>query len=189
MEYGLFAMPSHPPERSLYDGQQWDLQVIRWADELGFAEAWIGEHHCAVWEPNPTPDLVVAQAFVQTKRIKVGTGGFLLPYHHPAELANRAAMLDHLGQGRFMFGIAASGLDSDFALFNVDGANGVNRLMTRESLDIILKLWESEEPFDYKGQYWSVSKTGPMHSSLGPHIKPFQKPHPPISVSGISPNS
>jgi alkanesulfonate monooxygenase SsuD/methylene tetrahydromethanopterin reductase-like flavin-dependent oxidoreductase (luciferase family) len=45
LDYGLFAMPSHPPERSLYDGQQWDLQVIRWADELGFSEAWIGEHH------------------------------------------------------------------------------------------------------------------------------------------------
>ena len=43
MDYGLFTMPSHPPERSLFDGQQWDLQVLRWADELGF-EAWIGEH-------------------------------------------------------------------------------------------------------------------------------------------------
>jgi alkanesulfonate monooxygenase SsuD/methylene tetrahydromethanopterin reductase-like flavin-dependent oxidoreductase (luciferase family) len=132
---------------------------------------------------------VVAQAFVQTQRIKVGTGGFLLPYHNPAELANRAAMLDHLGQGRFLFGIAASGLDSDFALFNVDGAHGVNREMTRESLDIILRLWTEDEPFDYQGKFWSVSKTGKMHSSLGPHIKPFQKPYPPISVSGISPNS
>ena len=47
MDYGLFTMPSHPPERSLYDGQQWDLQVLRWADELGFSEAWIGEHHTA----------------------------------------------------------------------------------------------------------------------------------------------
>jgi alkanesulfonate monooxygenase SsuD/methylene tetrahydromethanopterin reductase-like flavin-dependent oxidoreductase (luciferase family) len=51
MELGLFAMPSHPPERSLYDGQQWDLQMLRWADELGYIEAWIGEHHVAVWEP------------------------------------------------------------------------------------------------------------------------------------------
>src|SRR5581483_6112908 len=189
LQYGLFAMPSHPPERSLYDGQQWDLQVIRWADELGFAEAWIGEHHTAIWEPNPSPDLLVAQALVQTRRIKLGPGGFLLPYHHPAELANRAAMLDHLAQGRFLLGIAASGLDSDFALFHVDGNAGVNRAMTRESLDIILRLWTEEEPFDYQGTFWSVSRTGPMHSMLGPHITPFQKPHPPIGVSGISPNS
>ena len=42
MQYGLFTMPSHPPERSLYDGHRWDLQTLRWADELGFSEAWIG---------------------------------------------------------------------------------------------------------------------------------------------------
>jgi alkanesulfonate monooxygenase SsuD/methylene tetrahydromethanopterin reductase-like flavin-dependent oxidoreductase (luciferase family) len=47
MKYGLFTMPSHPPERSLLDGEKWDLQVLRWADELGFSEAWIGEHHTA----------------------------------------------------------------------------------------------------------------------------------------------
>src|SRR5215475_12392114 len=51
MDYGLFTMPSHPPERGLYDGHQWDLQQLRWADELGFSEAWIGEHHTAPWEP------------------------------------------------------------------------------------------------------------------------------------------
>lgn len=101
MDFGLFTMPSHPPERSLYDGHQWDLRVLRWADELGFAEAWIGEHHTAPWEPHPSPDLLVAQALLQTRRIRLGPGGFLLPFHHPAELANRVAMLDHIAQGRF----------------------------------------------------------------------------------------
>ena len=67
MDYGLFTMPSHPPERKLFDGHQWDLQNLRWADELGFSEAWIGEHHTAPWEPHPSPDLLVAQALMQTK--------------------------------------------------------------------------------------------------------------------------
>ena len=124
MELGLFTMPSHPPERSLYDGHQWDLQVLRWADELGYKEAWIGEHHTAPWEPHPAPDLLVAQALLQTKNIRLGPGGFLLPYHHPAELANRVAMLDHMAQGRLNFGVAASGLPSDWAMFNVDGNAG-----------------------------------------------------------------
>ena len=162
MELGLFTMPSHPPERSLYDGHQWDLQVLRWADELGYKEAWIGEHHTAPWEPHPSPDLLVAQALLQTKNIRLGPGGFLLPYHHPAELANRVAMLDHMAQGRFNFGIAASGLPSDWTMFNVDGMTGVNREMTRESLDIILKLWTSPEPFDFKGKFWNVSKPDTM---------------------------
>jgi alkanesulfonate monooxygenase SsuD/methylene tetrahydromethanopterin reductase-like flavin-dependent oxidoreductase (luciferase family) len=189
VQYGLFTMPSHPPERSLYDGHQWDLQVLRWADELGFQEAWIGEHHTAPWEPHPAPDLLIAQALLQTERIRLAPGGFLLPYHHPAELANRVAMLDHLAQGRLNFGVAASGLPSDWAMFNVDGTSGQNREMTREALDIILKLWTEDEPFDYDGKYWRVSKTGLMYDTLKPHIMPFQRPHPPIGVAGLSKGS
>ena len=140
MEYGLFTMPSHPPERRLYNGHQWDLQTLRWADELGFSEAWIGEHHTAPWEPHPAPDLLVAQALMQTSRMRIGPGGFLMPYPPPGELANRVAMLDHLAQGRLNFGVAASGLPSDWAMFNVDGMSGQHREMTRESLEIILRL-------------------------------------------------
>ncbi|MGH7095697.1 MAG: LLM class flavin-dependent oxidoreductase, partial [Stellaceae bacterium] len=157
MQYGLFTMPSHPPERALHDGHRWDLQTLRWADELGFFEAWIGEHHTAPWEPHPAPDLLIAQALMQTSRIRLAPGGFLLPYHHPAELANRVAMLDHLADGRLNFGVAASGLPSDWAMFHVDGNSGQHREMTREALDIILKMWSSDEPFDYNGKYWQVS--------------------------------
>ena len=189
MDYGLFTMPSHPPERKLFDGHQWDLQQLRWADELGFSEAWIGEHHTAPWEPHPSPDLLVAQALMQTKRMRIGPGGFLMPYHHPAELANRVAMLDHLAQGRLNFGVAASGLPSDWSMFNVDGMSGQNREMTRESLDIILRLWSDEPEFDYKGKFWHVTKTGTMFNTLRPHIFPFQKPHPPIGVAGLSKGS
>jgi alkanesulfonate monooxygenase SsuD/methylene tetrahydromethanopterin reductase-like flavin-dependent oxidoreductase (luciferase family) len=189
MDLGLFTMPSHPPERGLFAGHQWDLEVLRWADELGYTEAWIGEHHTAPWEPHPSPDLIVAQALTQTKTIRLGPGGFLLPYHHPAELANRVAMLDHMAQGRLNFGVAASGLPSDWAMFNVDGNTGVHREMTRESLDIILKLWTSTEPFDYKGKFWHVTKTDTMLDTLKPHILPFQKPYPPIGVAGVSKGS
>lgn len=79
MEIGYFTMPSHPPERGLKDGHDWDLQTLRWCDELGYQEAWIGEHHTAPWEPHPSPDLLLAQAFLQTKNIRLGPGGFLLP--------------------------------------------------------------------------------------------------------------
>ena len=166
MQYGLFTMPSHPPERGLYDGHRWDLQTLRWADKLGFSEAWIGEHHTAPWEPHPAPDLLIAQSLMETSRIRLAPGGFLLPYHHPAELAHRVAMLDHMAQGRLNFGVAASGLPSDWAMFNVDGNSGQHREMTREALDIMLRLWTAEEPFDYAGKYWHVTKTDRMLESL-----------------------
>ena len=98
-------------------------------------------------------------------------------------------MLDHLAQGRLNFGVAASGLPSDWAMFNVDGMSGQHREMTRESLEIILRLWSDEPEFDYKGKYWHVTKTGTMLDTLKPHIKPLQKPHPPIGVAGVSKGS
>ena len=58
MEIGYFTMPSHPPECGLKEGHDWDLQMLRWLDELGYQEAWIGEHHTAPWEPHPSPDLL-----------------------------------------------------------------------------------------------------------------------------------
>jgi alkanesulfonate monooxygenase SsuD/methylene tetrahydromethanopterin reductase-like flavin-dependent oxidoreductase (luciferase family) len=189
MKLGYFGMPSHPPERGLKAGHDWDLQVLRWLDELGYQEAWIGEHHTAPWEPHPAPDLLIAQALLQTEKIRLGPGGFLLPYHHPAELANRMAMLDHLSGGRLNFGVAASGLPSDWAMFHVDGMSGVNREMTREALDIILRMWGDEETFDYQGKFWSVAKPETMFGFLKPHIKPLQTPHPPIGVAGLSKTS
>ena len=98
-------------------------------------------------------------------------------------------MLDHISDGRLNFGIAASGLPSDWAMFNVDGMSGVNRDMTREALDIILRLWAADEPFHYEGTYWKVDRPEEMFGVLRPHIKPLQDPHPPIGVAGLSKNS
>ncbi len=74
MNFGLFLMPSHPPERNRYDAAQWDLDVIQWADQLGFSEVWIGEHFSSPWEPVPSPDLIIAQALQRTERIKLAPG-------------------------------------------------------------------------------------------------------------------
>ena len=55
MKYGLFMMPSHPPERNIYDAHQWDLDYLALCDSLGYDEAWIGEHFTSPWEPIPAP--------------------------------------------------------------------------------------------------------------------------------------
>lgn len=190
MEVGVFMMPSHPPERSLRDGFEWDLEHITLCDRLGFSEAWIGEHFTAPWEPNPAPDILIAQALLRTERIRLAAGAHLLPYHHPAELAGRVAFMDHISKGRLMFGVGAGGLPSDWAQFNIDGMGGENRVMTREALDIILKLWTCEEPFEYRGKYWNVNGIEPMFDGrLKRHLMPLQKPYPPIGIAGLSPRS
>jgi alkanesulfonate monooxygenase SsuD/methylene tetrahydromethanopterin reductase-like flavin-dependent oxidoreductase (luciferase family) len=98
-------------------------------------------------------------------------------------------MLDHLSEGRLNFGVAASGLPTDWAMFQVDGTAGVNREMTREALDIILRLWSDEPQFTYEGKFWQVAKPETMFGFLKPHIYPLQKPHPPIGVAGFSKQS
>src|SRR5690625_2409019 len=189
MKLGLFIYPSHPPERSIYDGTKWDLEVIKYADELGYSEAWVGEHYTDVWEPVPSPDILIAQALTMTENIKLGAGAHLLPYHHPAELAHRVAYLDHLAQGRLLLGIGSGGVPTDAILFDVDYKKGENRKMTAEALEIMIKLWTEEEPFEYKGEYWNVNKPESMFDTFGPHLVPYQKPYPPIGIAGLSPNS
>jgi alkanesulfonate monooxygenase SsuD/methylene tetrahydromethanopterin reductase-like flavin-dependent oxidoreductase (luciferase family) len=187
MKFGLFAMPAHPPERDLKAGFEWDLEVIRWLDELGYGEAWVGEHHTVPWEPNPAPDLLLVRAMAETRSIRLGPGGFLLPMHHPAALASRLVMLDHLSEGRLNFGVAASSIPTDQAMFGV--GPGDIRAMTRESLEIILGLWDQSKPFNHEGRFWKVRRPEPQHGIFLPHLFPRQAPHPPIGVAGLSPAS
>jgi alkanesulfonate monooxygenase SsuD/methylene tetrahydromethanopterin reductase-like flavin-dependent oxidoreductase (luciferase family) len=188
LQLGAFMMPSHPPDRPLLEGIGWDLAQLRRLDQLGFAEAWIGEHFTAPWEPCPAPDLLIAQALLSTERIKLCPGAHLLPYHHPVELAHRVAYLDHLARGRYMLGVGISALPSDLALFAMDAAGGENRRRTMEALDIMLRVWRGE-PFDFQGEFWSVGKPASNFDFLGLHLAPLQKPHPPIGIAGLSAKS
>jgi alkanesulfonate monooxygenase SsuD/methylene tetrahydromethanopterin reductase-like flavin-dependent oxidoreductase (luciferase family) len=190
MQAGIFMMPSHPPERAVYEGLQWDLQVLRWADELGFSEAWIGEHFTVPWEPLSAPDLLIAQALLQTRRIKLAPGAHLLPYHHPVELACRVAILDHMAQGRLMLGIGAGAHAGDWQLFGVDGQGGEHRRKMFEALKIMQMVWSAEGGEEYAGEFWTVRVPEPLYGGLNRHhIRPLQKPHPPIGVAGLSPRS
>jgi alkanesulfonate monooxygenase SsuD/methylene tetrahydromethanopterin reductase-like flavin-dependent oxidoreductase (luciferase family) len=190
MDLGYFMMPAHPPERKPYDWQQYDLQSLRWGDELGVAEAWIGEHFTVSWEPNPSPDLTIAQALLQTERIKLAPGAHLLPYHHPVELAHRVAFLDHLAQGRLQLGVAAGAHQGDFMAFGVDGMGGENRVMMREALDIMLGIWAAEGEFEYRGKYWNVHIPPELvEGNYRHHMHTFTKPHPPIGMAAVSPRS
>ena len=188
MKLGAFLMPTHPPEQSICGGQAWDLDEIAELDRLGFAEAWIGEHFTAAWEPCPAPDLLIAQALTRTKSIRLGSLGHLLPYHQPVELAHRAAYLDHMARGRYMLGVGVSALPTDHDLFGLDASDGINRRMTFEALDIMTSLW-TDGPRDFEGEFWSTRKPRASLDTLGFHLRPFQAPHPPIAIAGMTPGS
>jgi alkanesulfonate monooxygenase SsuD/methylene tetrahydromethanopterin reductase-like flavin-dependent oxidoreductase (luciferase family) len=187
MKLGALLMPSHPPERSIRDGQRWDLQDLERLDALGFEEAWIGEHFTATWEPCPAPDLLIAQALLRTKRIRLGPLGHLLPFHHPLELAHRVAYLDHMAEGRYQLGVGIGVLPTDHALFALDASHGRNRQMTFEAIDLMMRLW-AEGANDFQGKFWSMGATR-SELPLGHHLVPYQQPHPPIAIAGLTPGS
>jgi alkanesulfonate monooxygenase SsuD/methylene tetrahydromethanopterin reductase-like flavin-dependent oxidoreductase (luciferase family) len=189
IRYGLFLQSSHPPERALGDAIDRVIEQIRWADDLGFSEAWLGEHLTAAWEPIPAQDLVLAQALTCTRKITLCAGAYVLPFYHPAALAMRISQLDHMARGRFLCGVAAGSIPTDLSLLDVDAASGQHRAMMQESLDIMLRIWnEPFAPWSIEGRFWTVRNPEPfLH--YGPHIRPYQRPHPPIALAGLSPNS
>jgi alkanesulfonate monooxygenase SsuD/methylene tetrahydromethanopterin reductase-like flavin-dependent oxidoreductase (luciferase family) len=189
MQYGLFMMPMHLPEKPLAQAFDEDLDLLIRADALGYREAWIGEHFTSAWESIPAPDLLIARLVPHIQQMWLGTGVVLLQFHHPVLVANRLAYLDHLTKGRFYFGIGSGGLPTDAKLFGIP-MDGRARPMTREAVEIILKLWTAEPPFEYHGDYWQVIAVPPdPRSGLGVYVKPYQQPHPPIAVAGTNVDS
>ena len=190
MDYGLFAMPLHPPERSKVDAYRRDVEMFVLADELGYAEGWMGEHFTLTWENAPATDIFAATVFPQTKRIKIGTGVVVLPFHDPRDVAMRIAYLDQLAPGRLLFGIGPGGFPTDFAYMAVDAASDERRRRFNEAIEIILGIWRERGPWEYQGEFWSVklpeSQAG---SPFGHHMRPHQRPHPPIAVAGATPRS
>jgi len=112
-----------------------------------------------------------------------------LPNLHPATTAAQIAMLDHMLDGRFVFGISPGGLLSDAELYgNLDADRNE---MFVESIDAILAIWSGEPPYNIKGKYWSVSTERTMMPEIGQGYlpRPLQHPHPPIIVTAVAPFS
>jgi alkanesulfonate monooxygenase SsuD/methylene tetrahydromethanopterin reductase-like flavin-dependent oxidoreductase (luciferase family) len=188
MQFGLFMMPLHPPHRTFADSYDRDVAQIVLADQLGFREAWIGEHLTERWENAPAPDLLIAQALAFTKTIKLGTGVTLLALHNPVYLAHRIAMLDHMARGRFQWGIGGGAIPTDLSLFGIDPTEV--RARSAEVLEVVLALWASEGQFSHHGKFFDIET--PVFDPVkdrGYYMKPFQRPHPPIAVAASTPDS
>ena len=174
-------MPSHSHRENPTLAYDRDLQLIEYAEFLGFDEFWVGEHHSGGWETIPAPDIFLAAAAASTKRIRLGTAVINLSYHHPFDVAERMAFLDHLTHGRIMMGCGPGILGPDIQLFGLDTAE--LRPMMNESIEIILKLYREDGLISYEGDYWQIK-------DMEVQVKPYQQPHFPIYlVSSGSGNS
>jgi len=185
----FFTMPIHPLGKDWRQSLREDREAFILADELGFVEGYVGEHATDQAENITSCTLFIASLINATKTMKLGTGTVNMPNTHPVAVAAQIAMLDHMLDGRFMFGISPGGLLSDAEVFGNLEAD--RNAMFLESINAVLKIWESEPPYNISGKYWNiaVNKHLMIEIGQGPIPKPLQKPHPPIVVTAVAPFS
>jgi limonene 1,2-monooxygenase len=176
---GIFLAPFHATHEDPTLALRRDLELIEWLDDLGYDEAWIGEHHSAGFEIIASPELFIAAAAERTRRIRLGTGVISLPYHHPLMVTNRILQLDHMTRGRVMFGAGPGLLPSDAHMLGVPIAKQRGRMA--ESLDVILRLMEGETVTE-KTEWYELR-------DARAHLLPYTRPRPFCAVaSTITPS-
>jgi limonene 1,2-monooxygenase len=154
MKFGIFLAPFHPVGQNPTLALERDMELIVRLDELGFNEAWVGEHHSAGYEIIASPEVFIAAVAQRTKNIRLGTGVSSLPYHHPLILADRMVLLDHLTRGRVMFGVGPGALPSDAFMMGIDVTK--QREMMEEALEAILALLAGDEPVTRETDWFTL---------------------------------
>ena len=179
LQHGIFMAPYHDTNESPTVALRRDLELVEHLDWLGFSEAWFGEHHSTGWEVIGSPELMIAAAAENTKRIRLGTGVVSLPYHNPLMVANRIIQLDHMTLGRVMFGAGPGLLPTDASMLGVDIKS--QRDMMVEALEVILPLLRGEE-VTHKSSWFNLNRART-------HLLPYTSPHPEVAVaSAITPS-
>ena len=189
MKLGFFTMPIHPLEKDWRLSLREDREAFLLADELGFVEAYVGEHVTDKAENITSCIAFIAWVAAATKQIKLGTGTVNMPNAHPAAVAASIAMLDHMLDGRLIFGISPGGLLSDAEVFG--NLQEDRNAMFLEAINQVLQIWATSPPYNLQGKYWNVSVQKNFVEEIGQGFipRPLQRPHPPIVVTAVAPFS
>src|ERR1022692_3209810 len=176
MQFGIFYELQLPrpwgvdDERQLYQNA---LTQVELADRLGYDYAWEVEHHfLEEYSHSPAPEVFYGAVTQRTKNIRIAHGVRLLPFkfNNPIKVAEQAAVLDIMSNGRVDLGTGRSTTSQELDGFGVDYDR--TRDEVREALDVIVKAW-TEEILEYDGKLIKIPPRRVVP-------KPIQKPHPPM---------
>jgi len=190
IEFGLFNSgcvlhqwaegKPHPEHQRLME----EVALVQAGDRSGFKYTWVTEHHFLTeYSHLSASEVFLGYLAHATERIHLGSGIFNItpPVNHPARIAERVAMLDHLSLGRFEFGMGRGSSTTEQAGFGIDDPE-----LTREMFDEVVAefraMWRADDYGGHAGSHFTM----PPRNVLP---KPYTDPHPPMWVAAGSPST
>jgi limonene 1,2-monooxygenase len=171
-----WQLPLHK-DPTLSIRQEMDFMIF--LDEIGYDEAWVGEHHSGGMELVGSPEIMIAATIERTRRIKLGTGVISLPYRNPFIVADTILQLDHQSRGRVMFGFGPGLLPADAKMLGIPADKQRGRMA--EALDVVIRLLNGETVTE-KTEWYDLRQ-----AFL--HYAPYTYPRPELAVaSAITPS-
>lgn len=185
MKFGLFYEMETPRpwhERSDYNVYWEALAQIELADRLGFDYVWEVEHHfLEEYSHSSAPEVFYGAVSQRTKNIRIAHGVRLLPFNfnHPIKVAEQAAVLDIMSNGRVDIGTGRSTTAQELDGFGINYDRTRDEM--RESLEIMVKAW-TEDILEYNGKLMQIPPRRVVPKTL-------QKPHPPLWMACVATDS
>src|SRR6516162_9800668 len=173
MNFGTFLLMQSPSAQSSEEMYARAVEHAQQAEDLGFRNIWLAEHHFSTYGYVGRPVQVATYLAARTSRIRVGTAVIVVPLHHPLVIAEEIATLDVLSAGRCDIGLGRGYQYYEFERLGLELESA--RARWEESVDVILKALGGGS-FSYDGKLFKIPET-----SVFP--QPLQQPHPPIWVT------
>ncbi|MPZ22702.1 MAG: LLM class flavin-dependent oxidoreductase [Dehalococcoidia bacterium] len=174
MKFGLFHSVQWPEGSDQRQRYREGLEEAIHAEEVGFESVWLTEHHFSRHGIVSDSLNVLSHLAARTTNLRLGTAVAVLPFHDPVRLAEAAATVDVLSNGRLDFGVGRGYQWGEFHGFGVPMEERADRF--EESIDLIQRSWDAREPFAHEGRFW-------RYGDIDPQPKPVQRPRPPIWVA------
>ncbi|MBI4636698.1 MAG: LLM class flavin-dependent oxidoreductase [Candidatus Rokubacteria bacterium] len=179
MKFGVFFLLEQPPWKSQEAVYADALRQAAYAEELGFDAVWLAEHHFSEYGICPSMAVLAGALAQRTQRVSIGTAVTILPFNHPLRIAEEWAMVDLLSGGRVDFGVGRGYQPGEYGGFGIPMSESRERF--DEALAIIKQAWTAER-VDFEGKHFTVRDVAVLP-------KPVQKPHPPIRIACVSPDT
>jgi probable F420-dependent oxidoreductase len=177
MKLGVFLQAQWDPGTDIEDGIASLVRQAQLADELGYDSAWLPQHYVSAPYASVQPGPLMGLLAGLTRRIRLGTGVFLLPFTRPVVLAEEMASLDWITGGRLIFGAGMGYRTEEFDAIGVPIKERVGRFT--EGIEVIRRLW-TEDGVTHHGKYFTLD-------DVTISLKPKQSGGPPVWIGGSVP--